>query len=1095
MKTSIPKIAGILVLSFFSTVPLLAQVSLVKDINTHPRQRDGITDVWEIFCSCGDNLFFPSITAEGRELWRTDGTAEGTILIKDINKGFRPGLVRDPLCNGNGVVYFIGIDAANGAELWSSDGTVIGTKLVKDVVPGPNGSAQMLGIFGNTVYFITDHNLDGELEIWKSDGSANGTVLVTTLSSPDRLYWFETKSSNTHLFLNVTNPAQNRVEAWSFNVASGSVTKLFEKASIIDAENIGANIVLSISDQTDYTYALFLSDGTPGGTTEFRDLDHSQPEMFHTFNDKLIFNVSGSTWITDGTDAGTTVLTSGSVNASAIVENDFYGIGFDFATTSNRLFKFDGSTVETIGLNGTLNDITAYREIAVLNNRLVLQYYDAAVGTELGISDGMRENITLLKDINPGPERSAPRAWATFKNRVYFLANDAAYGSQIWSTDGSEGGTSLLQIPTSNESAFPYPMQGMKIHNNKLQFLATSGAGAYDFDVFTTDGTEANTTKKIDFTDGAYLLGGTDKRLIYYSGRKLYITDEALDHASSFYEFGDYGFGTSADANYTFGDKMIYTVFNIHGSVELGTEFWITDGTESGTYILKDINPGSGDGVSGKASVVGSKLIFDGNDPTHGSELWITDGTPDGTLLLKDISPGASASRPTSFCTFNDKVIFSATTTDAGREVWITDGTDLGTYQLSDIVEGPIGSDPQDFISLGNVVLFNAFDEVNGWALWKTDGTAAGTKMVKDIIPGNKKAIITPNKFTAVGNKLYFVVNDGEHGNEPWISDGTPEGTYVLDVMPGTDGSAPSMFTALKNGVVYFSANLELWRTKGTAATTVRVSELEPMEMIALDNTLFFTAPHTDYGTELFKAEFTKFDQQVSITPITEKTLGDAPFQIEASASSGLPIAITVEEELAIENTIATITKAGTVKVTVQQAGDDFFNPAQASQTFCVLPAKPSIAITGEEVGQPVLTSNSNTGNQWFEQEEAISNEKSQTFIPAENGTYKLKVTIDGCTSVFSDKADVIIMGVETFGDAITFFPNPVKETLKIETTGDVEILSVTITDVNGRAMRTYDVGGSEAVSYSLAGYPAGVYIVRIVTEWGVSYNKIFKEF
>jgi ELWxxDGT repeat protein len=71
----------------------------------------------------------------GRELWKSDGTAAGTILVKDIVSygliGSNPGR----LTNVNGTQFFTAEDA-NGYELWKSDGTAAGTTLVKDIYPG-----------------------------------------------------------------------------------------------------------------------------------------------------------------------------------------------------------------------------------------------------------------------------------------------------------------------------------------------------------------------------------------------------------------------------------------------------------------------------------------------------------------------------------------------------------------------------------------------------------------------------------------------------------------------------------------------------------------------------------------------------------------------------------------------------------------------------------------------------------------------------------------------------------------------------------------------------------------------------------------------
>ena len=70
----------------------------------------------------------------GRELWKSDGTAAGTLLVKDVNPGSGPS---DPsgLTNVNGTLFFAANDGTSGVELWKSDGTAAGTVLVKDINP------------------------------------------------------------------------------------------------------------------------------------------------------------------------------------------------------------------------------------------------------------------------------------------------------------------------------------------------------------------------------------------------------------------------------------------------------------------------------------------------------------------------------------------------------------------------------------------------------------------------------------------------------------------------------------------------------------------------------------------------------------------------------------------------------------------------------------------------------------------------------------------------------------------------------------------------------------------------------------------------
>src|SRR5439155_1715482 len=113
----------------------------------------------------------------GRELWKSDGTATGTVLVKDINKGQSSSYPRD-LTNLNGTLFFSANDGTHGGELWKSDGTDTGTVLVKDINPGTNATngfplgsdPEFLTNASGTLYFSADDGAHGR-ELWKSDGT------------------------------------------------------------------------------------------------------------------------------------------------------------------------------------------------------------------------------------------------------------------------------------------------------------------------------------------------------------------------------------------------------------------------------------------------------------------------------------------------------------------------------------------------------------------------------------------------------------------------------------------------------------------------------------------------------------------------------------------------------------------------------------------------------------------------------------------------------------------------------------------------------------------------------------------------------------
>ncbi len=90
-----------------------------------------------------------------------------------------------------------------------------------------------------------------------------------------------------------------------------------------------------------------------------------------------------------------------------------------------------------------------------------------------------------------------------------------------------------------------------------------------------------------------------------------------------------------------------------------GFELWRSDGTERGTRMVKDINPGAGSSNISWITAVNRILYFSADDGTHGAELWRSDGTARGTRMVKDINPAAN-SYPGGFINVSGTLYFSA---------------------------------------------------------------------------------------------------------------------------------------------------------------------------------------------------------------------------------------------------------------------------------------------------------------------------------------------------------------------------------------------------------------------------------------------------
>jgi ELWxxDGT repeat protein len=308
-----------------------------------------------------------------------------------------------------------------------------------------------------------------------------------------------------------------------------------------------------------------------------------------------------------------------------------------------------------------------------------------------------------------------------------------------------------------------------------------------------------------------------------FSGKNgIYVTNGASEGTSKITPEN-----VNVDGHLIVGGNKIY-FFAYDGTN--GKEPWVSDGTTSGTQILKNIHPNTNDydfqlSNSSFLSADANKAYFIANDGVSGNELWVTDGTSAGTNLVKDIFAGPNGSQiqvapPAMGSNMKDgKLYFFALDgsegfTVYGKEPWVSDGTSAGTFMLKDINPGYNGSSElaniKHFIEYkGKMYFFAIGTSVMPGGLFETDGTKEGTKLV---FPTSFYRI---DEFIVHNNLLYFTYSNGP---ALYTTDGTNEGTKLLAIIP--DG---------------------------------QLNNLGTCQMASIDNTLYLRAVSNSLGSELFK--------------------------------------------------------------------------------------------------------------------------------------------------------------------------------------------------------------------------------------------------
>ncbi|MBL8114270.1 MAG: hypothetical protein JNK60_15420, partial [Acidobacteria bacterium] len=529
------------------------------------------------------------LTANGY-VHRSDGTASGTFPIAPSG-GFGP----------SSASALGGALIACGREgLIRSDGSVPGTQLLRRF---SFVADDRLARLGTHVYF--DGSRYGSTELWRTDGTAAGTLLFKTfaaepndkiqglVATSDRLYF--TLGSPRKLFVSDGTP--------------GGTTLLGEYA-VDGAVAVGGRLFF-LAWQAGGFQKLFVTDGTAAGTVPLFTLAASSVKPGLTaLADRVVFRnvvqgVGVAPWVSDGTVAGTGMLRSMDMESFGEEPFEVAG-GAAYFLVRGDLWRTDGTTAGTSLVKAGLH----FSDVISSGSRLLLDVFHSS----LWVSDGTPQGTLPLGSF-PAFLR-CPDA-VELGGRLFFGFDHTRYGTELWATDGTPSGTGIVVDLDRRTLGFGPSL-----------LVAGSTRAYLSYGIFyTTDGTEGGTHP---LTQGGVLLRGSNP-----------------------------SFAVQGDTGYLCGDKL-----------------WRTDGTDAGTITLSPA------GHSCEWVVhIGEQIHFLTRSPMNQSVLlWRSDGSPQGTALVRDLGKSFGAYGPVAL---DGGIVFVGNRYPEGPELWISDGTSGGTHLVA----------------------------------------------------------------------------------------------------------------------------------------------------------------------------------------------------------------------------------------------------------------------------------------------------------------------------------------------------------------------------------------------------------------------------
>jgi ELWxxDGT repeat protein len=457
--------------------------------------------------AAGDKIFLadpgPDRISEG-QLWVSDGTPTGTSPLTVFGTEDGSSSPEALFAYGGGVLF----TACDGQKLsmWSfgvgGSGAAAAPQALLRVADclAPRGPISYAVLNGIAYFLAPGQNQGPGNQLWRSDGTAAGTTPLTAFTSifgATSLVVFQGK-----LFLSAVPIDQSPFShLWS---SDGTAAGTAPVAGFPDRIGVGALTVLGgrlyfPGTGSDGSDGMFVTDGTRAGTlqlTQWSNQAFAVPPEPVLAGGSVYFRgksdldvIAPALWKTDGTVAGTVrVLPTpfpGPQNAVASAPTDLAELGgallfFGFTGNGSQrgLFRSDGTAAGTILLAPVAPPFSAFApdsrfpaDWTALGNRLFFGGDDGVHGVELWQTDGTPAGTSLVKDIAPGTASSHPASLVAAGGRLYFSADDGIYGDELWAYP--------LSGAACQPSATAMCLLGrrFRVEANWHDFSSASGAG------------------------------------------------------------------------------------------------------------------------------------------------------------------------------------------------------------------------------------------------------------------------------------------------------------------------------------------------------------------------------------------------------------------------------------------------------------------------------------------------------------------------------------------------------------------------------------------------------------------------------------------